>query len=51
MGMTETTIGSMNYNVLGGLIKKGQILKLNRGAEIGVLYGDTSCHLLSEFEN
>lgn len=49
MGMTETTIGSMNYNVLGSILKKGRILQLNRGAEIGILYADTSSHLLTEF--
>ena len=43
-----TAVGSMNFNVLRSLIKKGDVLKLNRGAEIGVLYGDTSAYLLKE---
>jgi len=46
--LTPTPIGSMNYNVLRNLILQGNILQLNRGAEIGVLYGDTSFYLLKE---
>lgn len=45
----ETTLGSMNYHVLRTIIEDQKILKLQRGAEIGVLYGDTSCYLLSKF--
>jgi hypothetical protein len=43
-----TTIGSMNFNVLRNILVQGNILKLNRGAEVGVLYGDTSAYLLKE---
>lgn len=44
-----TTLGSMNYHVLRTIIKEGEFLKLCAGAEIGVLYGDTSAYLLKEF--
>ena len=47
--LEETTIGSMNYDVLSVLLARGHLLQLNRGAEIGVLYGDTSYHLLQSF--
>lgn len=46
--LTPTTLGSMNYNVLRNIILKGNIIRLGRGAEIGVLYGDTSSYLLKE---
>lgn len=49
--MSATAVGAMNFNVLRNIIKQGQVLKLNRGAEIGVLYGDTSAYLLEEFPN
>jgi predicted O-methyltransferase YrrM len=49
MPFQETTVGSMNYNVLRNLLKQGRVLELGFGAEIGVLSGDTSCHLLEEF--
>ena len=44
----ETTAGSMNYNVLCNLLKQGHVVRQGVGAEIGVLYGDTSAYLLSE---
>lgn len=46
---TETTVGSMNYNVLRNILKQGQVIQRGLGAEIGVLYGDTSAYLLQEF--
>ena len=39
----------MNYNVLANILKKAKAIKLGRGAEIGVLYADTSAYLLNEF--
>jgi predicted O-methyltransferase YrrM len=48
MGMTETTFGSMNYNVLANILKSHGFVQNGFGAEIGVLYGDTSDYLLSE---
>ncbi len=47
--LQETTVGSMNYNVLANIIRQGNILQHNLAAEIGVLYGDTSAYLLKEF--
>lgn len=49
MPMLETTFGSMNYNVLANLLKSLDVIQYGCGAEIGVLYGDTSHHLLNEF--
>jgi predicted O-methyltransferase YrrM len=46
--MQLTNIGSMNYNILACILKAGNVLKLKKGAEIGVLYGDTSEYLLKE---
>lgn len=51
MQMTETTFGSMNYNVLAFILKSQGVIKNGYGAEIGVLYGDTSMHLLYELQN
>jgi predicted O-methyltransferase YrrM len=51
MTMTETTVGSMNYNVLCNLLKTGNVIQYGRGAEVGVLYGDTSAYLLKEIPN
>jgi predicted O-methyltransferase YrrM len=48
MAMQETPFGSMNYNVLANLLKSLNIVQYGAGAEIGVLYGDTSFHLLNE---
>lgn len=49
MAMEETLIGSMNYNVLRDILVAGKAIQVNRGAEVGVLYADTSTHLLREF--
>ena len=49
MPMLETTFGSMNYNVLANILKSLDVIQYGCGAEIGVLYGDTSLHLLKEF--
>lgn len=51
MTMTETTFGSMNYNVLTNILKHFGFVQKGFGAEIGVLYGDTSDYLLSEIPN
>ena len=48
MLMQETAYGSMNYNVLAGILKATNAIQYGTGAEIGVLYGDTSFHLLNE---
>ena len=48
MVMQETTYGSMNYNVLASILKATNTIQYGSGAEIGVLYGDTSFHLLNE---
>lgn len=48
MMMQETAFGSMNYNVLVHLLKGLNAIQYGCGAEIGVLYGDTSFHLLNE---
>lgn len=42
-------VGSMNYHMLRELIDEFDILQLQHGAEIGVLYADTSTYLLSSF--
>lgn len=47
--IVPTPIGSMNYNVLRALIEEGLVLKLNKGAEIGIFEGTTSQHLLKSF--
>lgn len=49
--LQETTVGALNYNVLRNILKLGGIVQMGRGAEIGVLRGDTSTYLLSEFPN
>jgi len=49
--MRETAFGSMNYNVLAFILRTHGIIKQGYGAEIGVLYGDTSQHLLIELPN
>jgi len=49
--MQETTFGSMNYNVLASILKSLNIVQYGAGAEVGVLYGDTSFHLLNEIPN
>jgi hypothetical protein len=49
--MQETAFGSMNYNVLAYILKTHGIIRQGYGAEIGVLYGDTSRHLLAELPN
>lgn len=49
--MRETTFGSMNYNVLATILKSLGVVQYGAGAEIGVLYGDTSYHLLNEIPN
>jgi predicted O-methyltransferase YrrM len=49
--MQETTYGSMNYNVLASIFKATNAIQYGTGAEIGVLYGDTSFHLLNEIPN
>lgn len=41
----------MNYNVLRNLLKQGNVVQRGLGAEVGVLYGDTSEYLLAEFPN
>ena len=51
MTMQETAFGSMNYNVLVHLLKGLNAIHYGCGAEIGVLYGDTSFHLLKEIPN
>jgi len=51
MMMQETTFGSMNYNVLASILKATNTVQYGAGAEIGVLYGDTSFHLLNELPN
>ncbi len=51
MLMQETAYGSMNYNVLAGILKATNAIQYGTGAEIGVLYGDTSFHLLKEIPN
>lgn len=51
MTMTETNFGSMNYNVLANILKSFGLIQKGFGAEIGVLYGDTSDYLLSEIPN
>ena len=48
MALLETTVGSLNYNVLSYLLKTGNVIQIGLGAEIGVLHGDTSDHLLQE---
>jgi predicted O-methyltransferase YrrM len=48
MAMQETPFGSMNYNVLANLLKSLNIVQYGAAAEVGVLYGDTSFHLLNE---
>jgi predicted O-methyltransferase YrrM len=47
--IVPTPVGSMNYNVLRALLEEGNIIKLQRGAEIGVLQASTSVHLLKSF--
>lgn len=47
--LRPTTVGSMNYHVLRSIIEEYDVLKLNAGVEIGVLYGDTSHFLLRSF--
>lgn len=47
--LTPSNVGSMNYNILRLLIEEYEVLQLNIGAEIGVLYADTSCYLLGSF--
>jgi predicted O-methyltransferase YrrM len=47
--MTPCTVGSMNYHVLATLIRDAGLLRLGRGAEIGVLDADTSEYLLKSF--
>ena len=44
----ESDFGAMNYNIIRNLLVAGNFLRLNRGAEIGILNGDTSHYLLSE---
>ena len=51
MLMQETAYGSMNYNVLASILKATNAIHYGSGAEIGVLYGDTSFHLLNEIPN
>lgn len=51
MTMFETPLGSMNYNVLANLLKTLNVVQYGAGAEIGVLYGDTSYFLLKEIPN
>ncbi len=51
MLLSETPVGSMNYNVLRNLLKQGGVVQIGRGAEIGVLSADTSSYLLAEFPN
>ena len=46
----ETTRGSTNYHLLRDLLKQGNIIQKGLGAEVGVLYGDTSQYLLQEFD-
>lgn len=48
MTMIETPLGSMNYNVLANVLKTFNVIQYGCGAEIGVLYGDTSAYLLQE---
>lgn len=47
--ITPCTIGSMNYHVVASLIADLNTLQHNRGAEVGVLGGDTSEYLLKRF--
>jgi hypothetical protein len=47
--LQPSSIGSMNFNVLRLLIEEHRILLNNVGAEVGVLYGDTSDYLLRSF--
>ncbi len=47
--ITPCTIGSMNYHVVASLISDLNNLQLGRGAEVGVLDGDTSEYLLKRF--
>lgn len=51
MLLLETPLGSMNYNVLRNILHQGHFIKYGRGAEIGVLSGDTSAYLLNEFQD
>jgi len=48
MVMQETSYGSMNYNVLASILKATNAIQYGAGVEVGVLYGDTSFHLLNE---
>lgn len=47
--LVPTPVGSMNFNVLRSVLEEGGILRLQRGAEIGVFRADTSVHLLKAF--
>ncbi len=47
--LAPSPIGSMNFNVLRAILEEHRLLKLNRGAEIGVFRADTSSHLLQSF--
>ena len=47
--VVPTTLGSMNYHVLRTVLEECQVLRLNRGAEIGVLAGITSEFILKSF--
>ena len=49
MSFQGTAVGSMNFDVFSAILKKGSVIRIGRGAEIGVLYGDTSDHLLRTF--
>jgi len=46
--MHPNYFGAMNFNVLRNIIVWGGFIKYLRGAEIGVLHGDTSHMLLAE---
>ncbi len=47
--LEPTQIGSLNFYVLRILIEEYNILQKNVGAEVGVLYAETSSYLLESF--
>jgi predicted O-methyltransferase YrrM len=51
LGLPDYDMEAKNYVILAKILASHDAIKLGRGAEIGVLYGDTSLYLLHQFRN
>lgn len=51
LGLANYDIEAKNYVILAKILASQDTIQIGRGAEIGVLYGDTSLYLLHQFRN